>query len=103
MNTPCGLTQEQLDAHYWVDDEGECTAPFKNASGERQKGCGELYASHPSSAQGSSSSFPFFSITSALNLFLYISSHISIALDNLKLCYNSNLISPTTRLLLSVK
>ena len=43
-----------------------------------------------------------FSITSALKLFLYISSHISIALDNLKSLYISHLISPT-RLLLSVK
>ena len=52
MTTPCGLTQEKLDDHNWVDEEGECTAPFKNANGERQRGCGELYASHPSSAQG---------------------------------------------------
>jgi hypothetical protein len=49
-----------------------------------------------------SSSFPFFPITSALKLFLYVSSHISIALDNLKSLYISHLISPT-RLLLSVK
>ena len=43
-----------------------------------------------------------FSITSALNLFLYISSHFSIALSALKSLYISHLISPT-RLLLSVK
>ena len=54
MTTPCGLTQEDLKARdwKWVDEEGECRAPFKNANGERQKGCGEPYASHPSSAQG---------------------------------------------------
>ena len=53
MNTPCGLTQEKLDAHNWLDnDTGMCNAPFKNVNGETQRGCGELYASHPSSAQG---------------------------------------------------
>ena len=52
MTTPCGLTKEELRELKWVDEEGECTAPFKNANGERQRGCGELYASHPSSAQG---------------------------------------------------
>ena len=35
-----------------VSEGGEGTAPFKIANGERQRGCGELYASHPSSAQG---------------------------------------------------
>ena len=54
MNTPCGLTQEKLEARdwKWVGENGECIAPFKNANGEIQIGCGELYASHPSSAQG---------------------------------------------------
>ena len=53
MNTPCGLTQEKLDAHNWLDnDTGMCNAPFKNVNGETQRGCGELYASRPSSAQG---------------------------------------------------
>ena len=54
MNTPCGLTQEKLDAHAgWLNVEtGMCNAPFKNVNGETQRGCGELYASHPSSAQG---------------------------------------------------
>ena len=53
MTTPCGLTQEKLDAHAgWLNVEtGMCNAPFKNVNGETQRGCGELYASHPSSAQ----------------------------------------------------
>ena len=54
MTTPCGLTQEDLKARdwKWVGENGECNAPFKNVNGETQRGCGELYASHPSSAQG---------------------------------------------------
>jgi hypothetical protein len=54
MTTPCGLTKEDLKARdwKWVGENGECIAPFKNANGETQRGCGELYASHPSSAQG---------------------------------------------------
>ena len=48
MACPCGLTQEKLDAHNWVDnDRGLCTAPFK-FNGVTKNGCGELYASHPS-------------------------------------------------------
>jgi hypothetical protein len=72
MNTP-GLTQEELDAHKWVDKEGECTAPFKNASGKRQKGCGELYTSHPSSAQGKEQFFLLILLQSRLlsQTFLY--------------------------------
>jgi hypothetical protein len=68
MNTPCGLTQEKLEARdwKWVGENGECIAPFKNANGEIQIGCGELYASHPSSAQGKERYFPSHSFQSRL-------------------------------------
>ena len=53
MSCPCGLTQEKLDAHKWVDnDTGECIAPYKDVHGVKQKGCGELYTSHPAASQG---------------------------------------------------
>ena len=53
MTTPCGLTQEKLDAHNWLDnDTGRCNAPYEDEDGVEKRGCGKLYASHPSSAQG---------------------------------------------------
>jgi hypothetical protein len=65
--------------------------------------CGDIASNHKSQP-GKTQFFLLilFSITSALKLFLYVSSHISIALDNLKSHYISHLISPS-RLLLSVK
>jgi hypothetical protein len=51
MATPCGLTQEKLDAHELVKG-GYCSAPFRNNEGEIQTGCGEPYANHPSADQG---------------------------------------------------
>ena len=54
MNTPCGLTKEKLDAHAgWLNVEtGMCNAPFEDKNGVPKRGCGRMYASHPSSAQG---------------------------------------------------
>ena len=53
LNTPCGLTQEELDAHNWLDnDTGRCNAPYEDEDGVEKRGSGKLYASHPSSAQG---------------------------------------------------
>ena len=53
MNTPCGLTRQELDAHNWLDnDTGRCNAPYEDEDGVEKRGCGKLYASHPSSAQG---------------------------------------------------
>jgi len=53
MTTPCGLTKGELDAHVgWLNVEtGMCNAPFEDA-GVAKRGCGRMYASHPSSAQG---------------------------------------------------
>jgi hypothetical protein len=51
MTTPCGLTRQELAAHNWLDN-GMCNALFRNNNGDLQAGCGEPYASHPSSAQG---------------------------------------------------
>jgi hypothetical protein len=51
MTTPCGLTKEELREFKWVG-EGMCNAVFRNNNGDLQTGCGEPYASHPSSAQG---------------------------------------------------
>jgi len=78
MNTPCGLTQEKLEARdwKWVGENGECIAPFKNANGEIQIGCGELYASHPSSAQGNELFFLFHSFPSRLLLNCSYISHL---------------------------
>mmetsp|Transcript_32979 Transcript_32979/g.61496 ORF Transcript_32979/g.61496 Transcript_32979/m.61496 type:complete len:82 (-) Transcript_32979:1179-1424(-) len=53
MTTPCGLTQEKLDTHNWVDEEGRCAAPYEDENGVEKVGCGKLYTSHPSSAQQS--------------------------------------------------
>ena len=65
--------------------------------------CGDVDGTRHSFIEGTFLSSHSFSITSAvLKLFLYLSSHNSIALDNLKSLYISHLISPT-RLLLSVK
>ena len=74
MNTPCGLTKEELREFNWVDGEtGMCNAPFKNVNGETQRGCGELYASHPSSAQGIEQFFlPILFNHIIIKLFLYI-------------------------------
>jgi hypothetical protein len=53
MNTPCGLTRQELDAHNWVNlTTGRCNAPYEDTDGVEKLGCGKLYASHPSSAQG---------------------------------------------------
>ena len=53
MTTPCGLTQEKLDAHVgWLTADGMCNALFELENGEIKTGCGKPYASHPSSAQG---------------------------------------------------
>ena len=37
----CGLTQEKLDAHLWVTDEGRCKALCEDGSK-----CGDPYAKH---------------------------------------------------------
>jgi hypothetical protein len=87
------LTNEKLRGRNWkwvVGEDDQCIAPFKNANGEIQKGCGELYASHPPSAQGKEHIY-FFS------LFLHRA-----VWSALKSLYISHLISPS-RLLLSVK
>ena len=92
-----------------LEDENGITVEDDDTLGERQlrfvggRSTGD-YLSLNHSCQFKYTHVPShsFSITSALNLFLYISSHISIALDNLKSLYISHLISPT-RLLLSVK
>ena len=59
VQCPCGLTQEELDAHGWVNNQtGLCTAIFK-LNGVVKTGCGELYANHPSAPQGLGLSQPF--------------------------------------------
>ena len=53
MTTPCGLTKEELREFKWVGEEtGMCNAPFEDETGVAKRGCGRMYASHPSSAQG---------------------------------------------------
>jgi hypothetical protein len=50
---PCGLTQEKLDSHGWVNNStGLCTAIFK-LNGIVKTGCGELYTDHPSATTSS--------------------------------------------------
>ena len=46
---PCGLTQEKLDAHGWVNNQtGYCTAIYEDENGVIKTGCGKLYSKHPS-------------------------------------------------------
>ena len=104
--TPCGLSQEKLDAHGWVENQC-CTALVEGVNGNRSR-CNSLYTSHPSrppSAQGNEQFFLpiLFNLICFEIVPLYVASHFLHRAVCFEITlYISHLISPT-RLLLSVK